>query len=114
MSQSSLLVFIAVCAAATFATRIIPFVALARHADHPLILHLGRYLPPTVMLILVIYALRDFRPLLEGQFNTGANGWPMMAASLIVAVLHLWRRNALLSIIGGTGAYMAMVQSTIT
>lgn len=112
MSTSSLLVFIAVCAVATFTTRVIPFVALARHADHPLILHLGRYLPPTVMLILVIYALRDFRPLLDGQLNTGATGWPMIAASLIVALLHLWRRNALLSIIGGTGAYMAMVQIT--
>ncbi|HSH57480.1 MAG TPA: AzlD domain-containing protein [Halomonas sp.] len=110
MSTPGLLIFIAVCALATFATRVIPFVALARHADHPLILHLGRYLPPTVMMILVIYALRDFRPLLDGHLNAGANGWPMIIASLIVALLHLWRRNALLSIIGGTGAYMAMVQ----
>ena len=110
MSTPSLLLFIGVCALATFATRIIPFVALAKHADHPLILHLGRYLPPTVMMILVIYALRDFRPLLDGRLNAGATGWPMIAAALIVALLHLWRRNALLSIIGGTGAYMAMVQ----
>ncbi|MGE4532120.1 branched-chain amino acid transporter permease [Halomonas sp.] len=110
MSTPSLLLFIAVCALATFATRVIPFVALARHADHPLILHLGRYLPPAVMMILVIYALRDFRPLLDGRLNAGGDGWPMILASLLVVVLHLWRRNALLSIIAGTGAYMAMVQ----
>ncbi|MFP4137698.1 MAG: branched-chain amino acid transporter permease [Halomonas sp.] len=110
MSTPSLLLFIAVCALATFATRVIPFVALARHADHPLILHLGRYLPPAVMMILVIHALRDFRPLLDGRLNAGADGWPMIVASLLVVVLHLWRRNALLSIIAGTGAYMAMVQ----
>ncbi|ERS90016.1 MULTISPECIES: branched-chain amino acid transporter permease [unclassified Halomonas] len=110
MSPPSLLLFIAVCALATFATRVIPFVALARHADHPLILHLGRYLPPAVMMILVIYALRDFRPLLDGRLNAGADGWPMIVASLVVVMLHLWRRNALLSIIAGTGAYMAMVQ----
>ena len=110
MSPPSLLLFIAVCALATFATRVIPFVALARHADHPLIIHLGRYLPPAVMMILVIYALRDFRPLLDGRLNAGADGWPMILASLVVVVLHLWRRNALLSIIAGTGAYMAMVQ----
>ncbi|WP_444984438.1 branched-chain amino acid transporter permease [Halomonas mongoliensis] len=110
MSHATLLIFIAVCALATFATRVIPFVALARQAEHPLILHLGRYLPPTVMMILVIYALRDFRPLAEGQLNASANGWPMILASLVVVVLHLWRRNALVSILGGTGAYMAMVQ----
>jgi len=110
MIGASLLGFIAVCAAATFATRVLPFVALARQADHPLILHLGRYLPPAVMMILVLYALRDFRPLSDGRLNVAADGWPMMLASLAVVVLHLWRRNALLSIIGGTGAYMAMVQ----
>ncbi len=110
MSHTSLLLFIAVCALATFATRVIPFVALARQAEHPLILHLGRYLPPTVMMILVIYALRDFRPLTDGQLNVAANGWPMILASLAVVVPHLWRRNALVSILGGTGAYMAMVQ----
>lgn len=110
MNTTYLLIFILVCALATFATRIVPFVALARHADHPLILHLGRYLPPAVMMILVIYALREFRPLLDGHLNYTDSGWPMIIASLIVAALHLWRRNALLSIIGGTGAYMAMIQ----
>ncbi|HSH48857.1 MAG TPA: AzlD domain-containing protein [Halomonas sp.] len=110
MSPAYLLLFILVCALATFATRIVPFVALARQADHPLILHLGRYLPPAVMMTLVIYALREFRPLLDGRLNGTETGWPMIFAALIVSSLHLWRRNALLSIIGGTGAYMVMVQ----
>ncbi|TDO13821.1 MULTISPECIES: branched-chain amino acid transporter permease [Halomonas] len=110
MNGLELLEFIMVCAAATFVTRVLPFVALARHAEHPLILHLGRYLPPAVMMILVLYALRDFRPLVDGRLNAMANGWPMILASLLVVGLHLWQRNALLSIIGGTGAYMAMVQ----
>ncbi|MDR5865821.1 branched-chain amino acid transporter permease [Halomonas koreensis] len=110
MSLVALLTFIGVCALATFATRVLPFVALSRHADHPLILHLGRYLPPAVMMILVIYALRDFRPLAEGRLNVAADGWPMLIAALTVVGLHLWRRHALLSIIGGTGLYMAMIQ----
>lgn len=110
MNLTDLLIFIGICAVATFATRVTPFMALAKQADHPLILHLGRYLPPAVMMILVIYALREFRPMLDTHLNTSATGWPMVIASLIVAVLHLWLRNALLSIIGGTGAYMAMVQ----
>lgn len=102
---------IVVCALATFATRVLPFVALSRQADHPLILHLGRYLPPAVMLILVIYALRDFTPLAsDWQLNMGDNGLPLVLASLVVAGLHLWRRNALLSIVLGTASYMLMVQ----
>lgn len=110
MSITALLVFIAVCALATFLTRVVPFVALARQADHPLILHLGRYLPPAVMMILVIYALRDFRPLSDGRLNVAGDGWPLIIASLAVVTLHLWRRHALLSIIGGTAAYMIMIQ----
>ncbi len=102
---------ILVCALATFATRLLPFVALSRQADHPLILHLGRYLPPAVMLILVIYALRDFTPLMpDWRLNMGDDGLPMLVASIMVAGMHLWRRNALLSIMLGTGAYMLMVQ----
>lgn len=110
MNETTLLIFIGVAALATFATRVLPFVALSGHADHPLILHLGRYLPPAVMMILVIYALRDFRPLADGQINMAGNGLPMLLASSCVVALHLWRRNALLSIIGGTGFYMLMVQ----
>ena len=112
MTQSplSLLAFIGVCALATFATRVLPFIAFSRQADHPLIMHLGRYLPPAVMLILVIYAMRDWRPVIDGAANLTANGWPMPVAGLIVAGLQLWRRNALLSIVVGTGAYMSLVQ----
>ena len=110
MDNATLASMIAISALATFATRVLPFIALSRQAEHPLILHLGRYLPPAVMMILVIYALRDFRPLAEGQLNMAANGLPVLIASVTVASLHLWRRNALLSIVGGTGLYMLMVQ----
>ncbi len=112
MTQNSLplLGFIAVCALATFLTRALPFIAFSRQAEHPLVIHLGRYLPPAVMLILVIYAMRDWRPLSEGTANLSANGWPMILAGLIVAGMQLWRRNALLSILAGTGTYMSLVQ----
>ncbi|MHB0775463.1 branched-chain amino acid transporter permease [Halomonas sp. WWR20] len=111
MSLSQLLLVIVACALATFATRVLPFIALSRHAEHPLVLHLGRYLPPAVMLILVIYALRDLRLLEDGLINLAPNGLPTLLSSLTVVVMHLWRRNALLSIVCGTGLYMFMVQT---
>ncbi|MGS0468321.1 AzlD domain-containing protein [Cobetia marina] len=39
-----------------------------------------------------------------------AEGAGMLISAACVAGLHLWRRNALLSIAVGTGLYMAWVQ----
>ncbi|BES71526.1 branched-chain amino acid transporter permease [Marinobacter nanhaiticus D15-8W] len=100
-----LLAFTAVATAATFATRVIPFVFLSRHSDHPLILHLGRYLPAAVMsLLVVIFLLRS------GHWSAPVFGADALVPSLVVVALHLWRRNALLSIIAGTACYMAIQQ----
>ena len=53
-----LIAVIAVMTAATFLTRVTPFVLLRNMADHPLLLFLGRYTPPAIMTILVLYSLR--------------------------------------------------------
>ncbi len=53
-------------------------------------------MPAGVMLILLVYCLRD-TPL----NHPGAAIAPICALAATV-VLHLWRRNALLSILGGT------------
>lgn len=101
-----LLTFIAVGTLATFATRVIPFAFLSRHSDHPLVLHLGRYLPAAVMsLLVVIFLLRS------GNWSAPVFGVDALLPSLTVVVLHLWRRNALLSIIAGTACYMLIQQS---
>ena len=36
---------------------------------------------------------------------------PQLAAAAAVVVLHLWKRNNLLSIFGGTVLYMVLVQA---
>lgn len=100
-----LVAFIALSAVATFLTRVTPFLFLSRHSDHPFILHLGRYLPAAVMsLLVVIFLLRsaDWRPPLFGV--------DALLPSALVVVLHLWRRNALLSILAGTISYMVIRQ----
>jgi len=35
---------------------------------------------------------------------------PAMAAAILTAIVHLWRRNALLSICGGTALYMLLIR----
>lgn len=95
---------IAVMAVATFATRAAPFLLLGRHAGHPLLQYLGRYLPAAVMLLLVIYTLRDV------AFTSAPFGLHHLAAIAVTAGLHLWRGHALLSIGAGTATFMLLLR----
>ncbi|MDY6799048.1 MAG: AzlD domain-containing protein [Pseudomonadota bacterium] len=98
--------FITVSSLATFATRVVPFVFLHRHTGHPLIRHLGRYLPAAVMALLATVFLKQ-----SANWNYSLPGLDALVAGLIVTGIHLWRRNALLSIAAGTGAYMLFQQT---
>ncbi len=105
-AETYLLGAIAIMTAATFATRAAPFLLL-RRSEHPLLLYLGRYLPPAVMTLLVIYSVRQL-PFME--FGAGA---AHVLAMALTALLHLWRGNALLSIAAGTGLFMWLQQSAV-
>ena len=109
---------IAIMAAVTFLTRALPFLLFDRGGNPPkLVLYLGRVLPPAIIAMLIIYclkgpllALRDgFPHLLSLQ---AAGEWlPAFLSVLVVALLHLWKRNTLLSIFGGTVLYMVLIQA---
>ncbi|MDH3335328.1 MAG: AzlD domain-containing protein [Rhodospirillaceae bacterium] len=99
-----LLIVIAVMAVATFATRAFPFVALKGKGDHPLMDYIGRYIPPAVMAILVFYSMKNI------DVFTAPFGASEFIALSITAVVHLWKRNSLLSIFSATAFYMIAVQ----
>jgi len=65
---------------------------------------LQRYLPAVVMSILVISMYKDI------NLRTPPYGVPALAAGALTAVLHLWKRNVLLSIGAGTALYMALIR----
>lgn len=96
---------IAVTAVATFVTRVTPFLFLSRHSDHPLMKHLGKYLPASVMTLLVVIFLSR-----AADWSAPGFGANALLPSCLVVILHLWRRNALLSIIAGTASYMMIQQ----
>ena len=109
MSAASYLVaFIAVAAAATFATRIIPFLFFERHTEHPLVKHLGRFLPAAVMALLATVFLQR-----SGNWAAVVPGLDAILAGALVVGIHLWHRNALLSIAAGTAAYMLISQTGV-
>lgn len=87
---------------ATFATRALPFVVLGRYAQHPLLRFLGRYLPPVLMVLLVVYATADLAQSLPSAAIVAL-------ATLTVALLQ-WRfKNPLISIFAGSLIYALMI-----
>lgn len=89
-------------AAITVLLRQLPFSALKMLRTNHLVGALGTTMPVGVMTVLVIYTLVS---------QVGAPGG--LAASLlavgVTVCLHWWRRSAGLSIVGGTLAYMFLV-----
>lgn len=106
MAESAYLAaFIAVATVATLATRVIPFLFFERHTDHPLVQHLGKYLPAAVMALLAtIYLQRS------ASWSANIPGLDALLPGIFVVLVHLWYRNALVSIATGTASYMAIQQ----
>ena len=94
-----------VSGAVTVFLRFLPFIAFGKKQPE-FVMYLGRVLPPAVMAMLTVYCLKGVNLL------TGSHGIPEALACAVVVVLHVWRRNTLLSIIAGTGVYMFLVQVT--
>lgn len=100
------IITVAICAIVTFATRAVPFVVFGRNGQPPeTIRYLGKMLPPAVMAILIVYCLKDV------DFSSWQQVLPQLIAIGVVVLLHLWKRNNLLSIGGGTVCYMLLVQN---
>ncbi len=89
----------------TMITRFLPFLLFRGNKPAPkYIQYLGKALPPAVFGLLVIYCLKDVNPFV------GSHGIPELIAIAVVAGLHLWRHQMLLSIGAGTICYMLLVQ----
>ena len=96
---------IAVAAVITLFIRAIPFVAFGGKREVPTtVTYLGKVLPPAIMVILVVYCVKGI------NLMVGNHGIPELLSIAVVAGLHIWKRNTLLSIAVGTVLYMILVQ----
>lgn len=99
------LIQILVMEAITALLRFLPFLAFPGERKRPqIITYLGTVLPYSVMAMLVIYCLKNV------SLIAAPHGIPELLAIVAVVCLHLWKKNTLLSIFGGTVFYMALVQ----
>lgn len=89
----------------TMLTRFLPFFVFSpEKPTPPYVRYLGKFLPSAVFGLLVIYCLKNV------SLFAGSHGIPEAIAILLVIVLHLWKRQMLVSIAGGTICYMLLVQ----
>jgi branched-subunit amino acid transport protein AzlD len=92
--------------AVTYLLRAVPFLFFGRREPPAIVSYVARYMPPVIMTVLVLNSFKGLR------FDRPPHGLPELASAAVVAALQAWRRNALLSIIGGTALYMVLIRLT--
>jgi branched-subunit amino acid transport protein AzlD len=88
----------------TLLCRATPFLFFSRRKPPPILDYLARYLPPVIMTLLVLNGLKGV------DFGGPLHGLPELAAVVLTALLHLWKRNVLVSIGLGTALYMFLIR----
>lgn len=105
MTLTQQIITIAMVAAGTMLTRFLPFILFPAGRETPkYIQYLGKVLPGAVFGLLIIYCLKNV------NIFTGSHGIPELISIAFVVGIHLWKRQMLLSIAGGTVCYMLLVQ----
>lgn len=108
MNRHYEILLIAVVALVTMGLRFLPFFVFGGGKETPkFISYLGKYLPYAIMGMLVVYCLKGV------SFINAPYGIPELICVAAVVGLHLWKRNTLLSIAGGTILYMILIQNSI-
>lgn len=105
MTLAQQIITVAMVVLGTAVTRFLPFLLFPAGRPTPkYVQYLGKVLPAAVFGLLVVYSLKDVSIL------TGSHGIPELISIVLVIVLHVWKRQMLLSIAGGTVCYMLLVQ----
>lgn len=104
VSTEQSILIIAICALCTFSERLLPFLVFRKGKLPDIIVYIGKYLPTAVILTLVVYCLREIR------FDTASAFIPQLLSVAVTAFLHLWKKNTLLSVAGGTACCMILMR----
>ena len=105
MTLTQQIITIAMVVLGTMITRFLPFLVFPAGKETPkYIQYVGKVLPAAVFGLLVVYCLRS------ADLFSGSHGLPEAISIALVIALHVWKRQMLLSIAGGTVCYMLLVQ----
>ena len=105
MTLTQQIITISMCVLGTVLTRALPFMVFSSKKPTPkYIRYLGKALPAAIFAMLVVYCLKS-TPVL-----TAPHGLPELISIIAVVLIHIWRKNTMLSIAVGTVCYMLLVQ----
>lgn len=104
LSPWQIIVMILMLALGVWITRYIPLILFPESRPVPkFVVYLGRVLPAAMMGLLLVFCFKGV------SFTSKPFGIPEIIGCLVVGALHVWKRNALLSIGVGTLVYILLV-----
>ncbi len=104
MTSLQIILMITAVALGTMITRFLPFLVFSGKKPVPkYVEYLGKALTGAALGLLVVYGFKNVNVL------TGSHGIPELIALVVITVLHIWKRNMLLSIAAGTAVYMLLI-----
>ncbi len=105
MTELHAVLLVAVTSVVTILLRFLPFAIFSGSRKTPAyVTYLGKVLPYAIMGMLVVFCLKGV------SLTAAPYGIPEAIACVLVILLHVWKRNTLISILGGTVCYMVLVQ----
>lgn len=104
-TNTQLFLFFGLVSLGTILTRVLPFIMFPESKKIPkYIKYLSNVLPYTIIGMLVVYCLKDI------SFSVHPYAIPEVISIAAITVLHLWKKNTLLSIGIGSALYIILVQ----
>ena len=86
-----------------FLTRLFPFALFSKRHPPKFLQFAAQYMPSMVMVVLILYSLRSI------SFTQSPFGIPHICGIVVTVLLHLWKKNAMISIFGATIVYMILI-----
>lgn len=105
MTVTEQIITIASVVVATMLTRFLPFLIIGANRETPkYIKYIGKVFPCAIFALLIIYCLRNV------EIFSGSHGLPEFLGIISTVIIHMLKRQMLLSMAVGTMIYMFLVQ----
>ena len=82
--------------------RAAPFLIFSKREPPDILRFVENFIPPLIIATLIVYCLKAL------DFTARPFGLPYMCAIAATVLLHLWKRNSMISIFGGTFLFMLL------